>query len=53
MEGYLSAELTATCTALGYYDGSNYYLAKYCLGKDSYFILFGNNLFKNKYCLTV
>ncbi|EFN77461.1 Protein timeless-like protein [Harpegnathos saltator] len=31
MEDYLSAELTATCAVLGYYDGANYHLDKYCL----------------------
>ncbi|XP_032684190.1 protein timeless homolog isoform X2 [Odontomachus brunneus] len=31
MEGYLSAELTATCAVLGYYNGSTYHLDKYCL----------------------
>ncbi|XP_076629145.1 protein timeless homolog [Colletes latitarsis] len=31
MSNYLSTELTATCAALGYYDGSKYYLDKYCL----------------------
>lgn len=40
MEDYLSAELTATCAVLGYCDGQTYHLDKYCLGKDSYLILF-------------
>ncbi|XP_020292361.1 protein timeless homolog isoform X2 [Pseudomyrmex gracilis] len=31
MTDYLSAELTATCAVLGYYDGSKYYLDKNCL----------------------
>ncbi|XP_014475495.1 PREDICTED: protein timeless homolog [Dinoponera quadriceps] len=31
MEDYLSAELTATCAVLGYFDGTNYHLDKYCL----------------------
>ncbi|XP_043250203.1 protein timeless homolog, partial [Colletes gigas] len=31
MSNYLSTELTATCAALGYYDGSKYHLDKYCL----------------------
>ncbi|XP_031834411.1 circadian regulator timeout [Nomia melanderi] len=31
MSDYLSTELTATCGALGYYDGHKYHLDKYCL----------------------
>ncbi|XP_076297468.1 circadian regulator timeout [Lasioglossum baleicum] len=31
MSDYLSTELTATCGALGYYDGNKYHLDKYCL----------------------
>ncbi|KAH0946664.1 hypothetical protein HN011_009855, partial [Eciton burchellii] len=31
MEGYLSAELTATCAFLGHFDGSDYHLDKNCL----------------------
>ncbi|KAI4503294.1 hypothetical protein M0802_001516 [Mischocyttarus mexicanus] len=31
MTDYISAELTATCAALGYYDGKKYYLDKSCL----------------------
>jgi len=34
MLDYLSAELTATCAAIGYYDGTTYHLDKNCLGKD-------------------
>lgn len=30
---YISAELAATCDALGYYDGYKYHLDKNCLGK--------------------
>lgn len=48
MEGYLSAELTATCAVLGYYDGTNYHLDKYCLGKVFYFMLFESGLFISK-----
>ncbi|XP_014609708.1 PREDICTED: protein timeless homolog isoform X1 [Polistes canadensis] len=31
MTDYISAELAATCAALGYYDGQKYYLDKNCL----------------------
>ncbi|XP_076654997.1 circadian regulator timeout isoform X2 [Halictus rubicundus] len=31
MSDYLSSELTATCGALGYYDGHKYHLDKHCL----------------------
>ncbi|XP_076173322.1 protein timeless homolog [Ptiloglossa arizonensis] len=31
MSNYLSTELTATCAALGYYDGNKYHLDKHCL----------------------
>ncbi|XP_070151223.1 protein timeless homolog [Polyergus mexicanus] len=31
MEDYLSAELTATCAVLGYFDGTDYHLDKNCL----------------------
>ncbi|XP_053978576.1 protein timeless homolog isoform X1 [Hylaeus volcanicus] len=31
MSDFLSTELTATCAALGYYDGTKYHLDKYCL----------------------
>ncbi|XP_017753046.1 PREDICTED: protein timeless homolog [Eufriesea mexicana] len=31
MQDYLSTELTATCAALGYYDGSKYHVDKHCL----------------------
>ncbi|XP_015190382.1 PREDICTED: protein timeless homolog isoform X2 [Polistes dominula] len=31
MTDYMSAELAATCAALGYYDGQKYYLDKNCL----------------------
>lgn len=34
MADYLSAELTATCAVLGYFDGTDYHLDKNCLGKD-------------------
>lgn len=40
MEDYLSAELTATCAVLGYFDGTDYHLDKNCLGKYIYFIYF-------------
>ena len=35
---YISAELAATCDALGYYDGDKYHLDKNCIGK--YTIIF-------------
>lgn len=35
MADYLSAELTATCAVLGYFDGTNYHLDKNCLGKNT------------------
>ncbi|XP_015606157.1 protein timeless homolog [Cephus cinctus] len=31
MQDYLSAELSATCAALGYYDGKKYHLDRHCL----------------------
>ncbi|KAL2717469.1 protein timeless isoform X1, partial [Vespula squamosa] len=31
MADYMSAELAATCAALGYYDGKKYYLDQHCL----------------------
>ncbi|KAF7414932.1 hypothetical protein HZH68_003421 [Vespula germanica] len=31
MADYMSAELAATCAALGYYDGKKYYLDEHCL----------------------
>ncbi|XP_033326523.2 circadian regulator timeout [Megalopta genalis] len=31
MSDYISTELTATCNALGYYDGRKYHLDKHCL----------------------
>ncbi|XP_012222325.1 protein timeless homolog isoform X1 [Linepithema humile] len=31
MTDYLSAELTATCAGLGYFDGNDYHLDKHCL----------------------
>lgn len=51
MPDYLSAELTATCAVLGYYDGTNYHLDKNCLGKIVYFTLYISfiNFFKNIY----
>lgn len=33
MADYMSAELAATCAALGYYDGKKYYLDEHCLGE--------------------
>jgi hypothetical protein len=38
MEGYLSAELTATCAFLGHFDGSDYHLDKNCLGNNIVFM---------------
>lgn len=40
MADYLSAELTATCAVLGYYDGTNYHLDKNCLGEDIFILYF-------------
>lgn len=37
MSDYLSAEIAATCAALGYFDGSKYHLEKDCVGE--YFLL--------------
>lgn len=39
MSNYLSTELTATCAALGYYDGNKYHLDKHCLGETTYYLL--------------
>lgn len=48
MTDYLSAELTATCAVLGYYDGSKYYLDKNCLGKITYVVFYSLDYLKNK-----
>lgn len=33
MADYISAELAATCAALGYYNGKKYYLEKNSIGE--------------------
>lgn len=48
MEDYLSAELTATCAVLGYFDGTDYHLDKNCLGEDIYFMYIFLNINEKK-----
>lgn len=36
---HLSAELTATCNALGYYDGQKYHLEPHCTGKNTILLI--------------
>jgi len=39
MADYLSAELTATCAVIGYFDGTTYHLDKNCLGDDLFILI--------------